>query len=151
MNEIENFYQQSGYSWIIGVDEAGRGPLAGPVVAAAVTLFDREFESRVNDSKKMTHRQRDKACQEVLTKSYCGISAISEAAIDRCNILNATFYAMENAILQLLRRLQKAHDLLKNSKLTVAEIGYQVGFRDPAHFSRSFSQYFGIAPSETRK
>lgn len=48
-------------------------------------------------------------------------------------------------------RLQKAHQLLKNSDFTIAEIGYQVGFKDPAHFSRAFSQYFGSAPSETRK
>lgn len=47
-------------------------------------------------------------------------------------------------------RLQRAYELLKGPDLTIAEVGYQVGYKDPAHFSRSFSQRFGVAPSEMR-
>jgi len=65
MFEIENSLQAKGYRYIVGIDEAGRGPLAGPVVASAVLLKNKKFTSRIADSKKMSPSQRDKAFHEI--------------------------------------------------------------------------------------
>lgn len=93
---------------IIGVDEAGRGPLAGPVVAAAVTLKTASFKNRIDDSKKLTSLQREKAFPEIIQKSVFGIGVINEKIIDRLNISVATRRAMEAAILTLLDKLKKS-------------------------------------------
>lgn len=95
-----------GYKWVIGVDEAGRGPLAGPVVAAAVALKDTRFKNRIDDSKKLTHLQRENAFLEIIDKSVFGIGIVSEKVIDRLNILVATGIAMENAVSSLLEKLE---------------------------------------------
>ncbi|MCK5581015.1 MAG: ribonuclease HII [Candidatus Omnitrophica bacterium] len=101
----ENLVKQKGYQFIVGVDEAGRGPLAGPVVAAAVFLKTYDFEARIDDSKKMTHRQREKAFCEIFEKGYVGIGMMNEAVIDAVNILEATYLAMNNAVVDLVARL----------------------------------------------
>lgn len=93
---------------IIGVDEAGRGPLAGPVVAAAVALKTASFKNRIDDSKKLTSLQREKAFSEIIQKSVFGIGVINEKIIDRLNILVATRRAMEAAILTLMDKLKKS-------------------------------------------
>jgi len=85
------------------VDEAGRGPLAGPVVAAAVALKKNSFDARIDDSKKLTPRQREAAFPEIINNSIFGLGIISESVIDRVNILNATRMAMQQAIAQLLK------------------------------------------------
>ena len=69
----------AGFCRVIGIDEAGRGPLAGPVVASAVLLRSIAFDARVDDSKKMTERQRETAFLEIFQKSYVGIGIMSEA------------------------------------------------------------------------
>jgi ribonuclease HII len=94
-----------GFDTIIGVDEAGRGPLAGPVVAAAVVLKKNRFDARIDDSKKLSPRQREEAFPEILNNSIFGLGIISESIIDRVNILNATRMAMQKAIEQLLENL----------------------------------------------
>lgn len=94
-----------GLRFILGVDEAGRGPLAGPVVAAAVCLRRFDFQCSINDSKKMRPKAREKAFNEIFEKAYVGIGMISETAIDIINILNASHMAMEMAIVQLIRRM----------------------------------------------
>ncbi|MDE2009683.1 MAG: ribonuclease HII [Candidatus Omnitrophica bacterium] len=91
--------------FVFGLDEAGRGPLAGPVVAAAVCLRQLHFEHPINDSKKMTPRARQAAFHEIFEKAYVGIGIISEAAIDIVNILNASHRAMEAAVRQLVHRM----------------------------------------------
>lgn len=90
---------------MIGIDEAGRGPLAGPVVAAAVSLRTTHFSSKIGDSKSLTPAQRERACGEIWEKADVGIGVISETVIDRLNILQATFFAMANAVNQLTARL----------------------------------------------
>lgn len=95
----------AGYQRVIGIDEAGRGPLAGPVVASAVLLRSTSFSVRVDDSKKMTERQREQAFLEIFQKSYVGIGIMSEAVIDSHNILQATFLAMATAVRQLVGSL----------------------------------------------
>lgn len=91
---------------IIGVDEAGRGPLAGPVAAAAVTLKTTHFKNRIDDSKKLTHHQREHAFGEIINKSVFGIGIINELIIDRVNIQVATRMAMEEAISALIKKLK---------------------------------------------
>lgn len=92
----------AGLSPVCGVDEAGRGPLAGPVFAAAVILPPGLLLPGVNDSKKLSPKKRealfDLICQNAV--SY-GIASASEAEIDSVNILNATFLAMQRAVAQL--------------------------------------------------
>ncbi len=105
MLEYETQVRQSGLRFIFGVDEAGRGPLAGPVVAAAVCLREHDFKTLINDSKKMTARNREAAFHEIFNKAYVGIGMMSEGVIDTINILNATFKAMDAAIENLVRQI----------------------------------------------
>src|SRR3989338_6381466 len=95
----------NGFRFILGVDEAGRGPLAGPVVAAAVYLTSFEFEHPINYSKKMTAKSREAAFHEIFERGCVGIGMVSEVGIDRINILNASHVAMETAVMHLVRRL----------------------------------------------
>lgn len=101
----ERKFKKRGYNLIIGVDEVGRGPLAGPVVAAAVTLKTTQFKNRINDSKKLTLEAREKAFPEIVNKSVFGIGIINEKLIDRLNIQTATGMAMEQAIQALIDKL----------------------------------------------
>ncbi len=94
-----------GYDLIIGVDEAGRGPLAGPVVAAAVLLESFKFNNRVDDSKKLSAKQREEAFFEIKRKSIFAIAAVNNKTIDRINILQANRLAMQKAISKLLNKL----------------------------------------------
>ncbi len=105
------------YTTIIGIDEAGRGPLAGPVVAAAVLLNSscnfkdknlKEIISLAKDSKKMTAKQREKVFEIILKEKTLkwGIGKASHLIIDRVNILNATKLAMKKAVLNLKKDLR---------------------------------------------
>jgi len=105
MLSYENRFKRKGFKIIIGLDEAGRGPLAGPVVAAAVCLKSTKFQSVIKDSKKMKSRQRDIAYEEICKKSYFGVGASQPSVIDRINILNATFCAMTKAVKNLIKQL----------------------------------------------
>lgn len=88
------------------MDEAGRGPLAGPVLAAAVTLKTARFKNRIDDSKKLTPHQREKAFMEIINKSVFGIGIINEKIVDHLNILVATRMAMEQAVSALIDKLK---------------------------------------------
>lgn len=97
--EYENLYRSQGFAAVCGVDEAGRGPLAGPVFAAAVILPDGLENIGLNDSKKLTEKKRD-ALFDIITEkavAWCVASA-DEKEIDELNILNATFLAMKRAV-----------------------------------------------------
>ena len=91
-----------GFAVVCGVDEAGRGPLAGPVCAAAVILPRETVIEGLNDSKKLTDQKR-RALYDVITERAvaCGIAFASEQEIDEINILQATFLAMERAMQKL--------------------------------------------------
>jgi len=102
----ERKLKKNGFNLIVGVDEAGRGPLAGPVVAAAVALKTSRFKNRIDDSKKLTPQARQKAYLEIIKKADFGIAVVSEKVIDRVNILNATIIAMQSAVLSLLRKVR---------------------------------------------
>ncbi len=102
----ERLFKKRGYNLIIGVDEAGRGPLAGPVVAAAVALRETRFKNRIDDSKKLSALQRERAFLEIVRKSFFGIGIVNERIIDRLNILVATRLAMEESVSLLLAKLK---------------------------------------------
>ena len=98
----EHAAQEQGFELVCGVDEAGRGPLAGPVCAAAVILPpDLEIEG-LNDSKKLTEKKRDALYDLITEKALAyGIAMATEQEIDEINILQATFLAMRRAVEQL--------------------------------------------------
>ena len=93
---------------IAGVDEAGRGPLAGPVVAAAVILPDNHKIEGLADSKKLTPKKREKLFDEIKAVSQVGIGIVSHKTIDRINILQGTFKAMRKALGRLSKKPEKA-------------------------------------------
>ena len=100
--ELQNSYAAEGYTVICGVDEAGRGPLAGPVCAAAVILPEGFQIEGLNDSKQLTDKKRRELYPIIMSEAISyGIAFVNEAIIDRDNILNATFMAMRSAINQL--------------------------------------------------
>lgn len=129
--KIEEELLKRGYGLVLGVDEAGRGPLAGPVVAAAVQLKNFEFrisnfESNsktqissyqneiqntkmwdlVRDSKTLSEKQREKAFDFIYENFHVGIGLCNHETIDRINILEASFLAMKKAAGELLRNLK---------------------------------------------
>jgi len=105
--QIENEYFSLGYNYIGGVDEAGRGPLAGPVVAACVVI-NRDFKidqadlELVKDSKKLTAKKREQLFKVIREKvAAVEIGVVSNQTIDKINILQASFLAMRRAINKL--------------------------------------------------
>ncbi len=107
---IEKRLKKDGVDFVIGVDEAGRGPLAGPVVASAVWIspgiYNRKFDKRklIRDSKMLSPKQRGEI-HEFIAQSddfFVGIGEVSEKMIDQMNILNATFLAMRIAVENLM-------------------------------------------------
>lgn len=99
MLEIENSLYQKGYQTICGVDEAGRGPLCGPVVAAAVILQKGDCIEGVNDSKKLSEKKREALYDQIVSRALAyGIGISDVDVIEKVNILNATKLAMKSAI-----------------------------------------------------
>ena len=95
----ENRARNNGYSIICGVDEAGRGPLAGPVYAAAVVLKKGQIIEGVNDSKKLSEKKREALFDNIINEAEdFSIASASAREIDEYNILNATFLAMKRAV-----------------------------------------------------
>lgn len=101
---IEKSLYKTGYHLIAGVDEAGRGPLAGPVVAAAVILPKNVLINGIDDSKKLSKSRRELLYKEIQKNAIgYGIGIVSEEIIDRINILRASLEAMKLAVLSLTR------------------------------------------------
>ena len=117
---------QASFNWahtglIAGVDEAGRGPLAGPVVAAAVILDERHPIAGLADSKKLSAAQREKLFDQICAKALCcSIAQASVEEIDRLNILQATMLAMQRAVQGL--RLKPAKVLVDGNRLPVLDV-----------------------------
>jgi ribonuclease HII len=118
--------QQVAFAWdiaglIAGVDEAGRGPLAGPVVAAAVILDDMNPIKGLNDSKKLSPMRREKLYDEIRAKALCcSVAQASVEEIDRLNILQATLLAMRRAVEGL--RLKPSKVLVDGNRLPVLDV-----------------------------
>lgn len=90
--------KEKGFLAVCGVDEAGRGPLAGNVVAAAVIMPEGLIIEGLDDSKKLTEKKREKLYDIILEKAVCSIAWATPAEIDEYNILNATMLAMRRAV-----------------------------------------------------
>ncbi len=99
MLEFEQKYWERGIRYVAGVDEAGRGPLAGPVVASAVVFDQGVFIDGVNDSKKLTEKKRERLFHTIHEQALAiGIGIVNQEVIDRINILQASFLAMNKAL-----------------------------------------------------
>jgi len=105
LTEFERSCYKKGYRLVAGVDEVGRGPLAGPVVAAAVILGEGVLIPGVNDSKKLSEKKREYLYDEIKSQALCcSIGIVDEKVIDEVNILNATYLAMKKALEGLTER-----------------------------------------------
>lgn len=117
MKEYENQY--SSFSYICGIDEVGRGPLAGPVVAGAVILPKNCNILYLNDSKQLTEKKREELYEEIMEKAVStGLGFVSPERIDEINILQATYEAMREAV----GKLRPAPDILLNDAVTIPGI-----------------------------
>ena len=97
--KYENNLTQKGYSLIAGIDEVGRGPLAGPVCCACVIMPLDDIIEGVDDSKKISEKKREKLYDEIIAKAICySVMFVDEKTIDEINILEATKLCMKNAI-----------------------------------------------------
>lgn len=120
MSSFEKKYNSCGY--ICGIDEVGRGPLAGPVVAGAVILPKDETILYLNDSKKLSEKKREELYDVLMEKAVAtGIGIASPARIDEINILQATYEAMRMAI----SNLKVTPDILLNDAVTIPEVTIQ--------------------------
>lgn len=118
MRVYERRYRERGT--LCGIDEVGRGPLAGPVVAGAVILPEDCEILYLNDSKKLSEKKRELLYDEIMEKAIAvGIGAVSPERIDEINILQATYEAMRIAI----SRLSVRPDLLLNDAVTIPQVG----------------------------
>lgn len=117
MREFEHKYQE--FEAICGIDEVGRGPLSGPVIAAAVILPKDCEILYLNDSKQVSEKKREELYDIIMEKAIAvGIGSASPAVIDEINILNATYVAMREAI----SNLQVKPDLLLNDAVHIPEV-----------------------------
>jgi len=100
---VENEYYRAGYTAVAGVDEVGRGPLAGPVVCAAVILNPKKRISGINDSKQLFKKKREELAVQIRSEAVAfAIAEVSERIIDEINILQATRLCMKQAIEKLV-------------------------------------------------
>ena len=107
------------YPYICGIDEVGRGPLAGPVVAGAVILPKDDMILYLNDSKKLSEKKREMLYDEIMNRAVAtGIGMASPARIDEINILQATYEAMRMAI----DNLKVRPDILLNDAVTIPQV-----------------------------
>ncbi len=145
--EEERAFFAQGYDAVVGIDEAGRGPLAGPVVAAATTVRnfqflisnfqtnpndqisnDKDFFKKLNlikDSKKLSEKQREMLYDFIQENFYVGVGICDHLTIDRINILEATYLAMKSAVSELTRimnhesRIMNEKNIIHNSKFII--------------------------------
>ena len=102
MDTFEKIAYQEGYQFIAGIDEAGRGPLAGPVVAAAVIFPPDYVNAEIKDSKQLSARKREELYEIIKSEAVAiGMGVVDSDVIDRLNILRATLQAMREAVLEL--------------------------------------------------
>ena len=122
MFELEKKLLEDGYEIIIGIDEAGRGPLAGPVVAcaAALKIADAAFllghpmSKWIRDSKMLSEKQREGLYDFICENFHVGIGICDHKTIDRINIMEANFLAMKKAIASLMRVISNSQFLISN-------------------------------------
>jgi len=109
LKEQENELRKKGFQYICGIDEAGRGPLAGPVVIASVIMPSDSMIEGVNDSKKVSEKKREKLYDQILEEAISyGVAIIGQDEIDEINILNAT----KKGLTVSLQELSQKPDLI---------------------------------------
>ena len=107
MKEYENKYYSKGYNYIGGTDEAGRGPLVGPVVCACVVFPKDYVNDEINDSKKLTEKKRERLYDIIMKDALSvGISIIPPKVIDEINILEASRLGMKNAYIEANKKIK---------------------------------------------
>lgn len=119
--EAMSVYEREYADWgaVCGIDEAGRGPLAGPVVAGAVILPKDEKILYVNDSKKLSEKKREMLYDEIMSRALAvGVGVVGPERIDEINILQATYEAMRMAVAQLT----VPPDILLNDAVTIPDL-----------------------------
>jgi len=123
MLEYEKNLYSKGYEYICGIDEAGRGPLCGPVVAAAVILKKGDKIEGVNDSKKLSEKKREQLFEEIKERAVAySVGIVDEKTIDEINILEATRLAMKKAVEGL--RMKAQYALVDAEKKVPIDIPY---------------------------
>lgn len=119
LQEFERRYAAEGYEYICGIDEVGRGPLAGPVVAGAVILPKDCRILYLNDSKQLSEKKREELYEIIMEQAVAtGLGFISPERIDEINILQATYEAMRQAI----QNLSVRPDILLNDAVTIPKV-----------------------------
>ena len=109
LKQIEQDFHKQGYKYICGIDEAGRGPLAGPVVVASAIMPEESMIEGVNDSKKVSEKKRELLYEKIIEEAISySVAIISEKEIDKVNILNAT----KEGLTQTLVGLKTKPDLI---------------------------------------
>ncbi|MBR6764947.1 MAG: ribonuclease HII [Clostridia bacterium] len=106
--EIENSLAEKGFKTVGGIDEAGRGPLAGPVAAACVVLDKNNIPEGINDSKKLSEKKREALFQKITETARVSVALVDNNVIDEINIREATILAMKKAA----QGLEEAPDFL---------------------------------------
>ena len=101
--QFDERFREDGREIVAGIDEAGRGPLAGPVVAAAVIFRKKIFLPSLNDSKQVLPEERKALFWKIISHAIVGVGTVAEGIIDEINILQATRAAMKQAVLSLSR------------------------------------------------
>ena len=119
--KIEQDLIRNGCSIIAGVDEVGRGPLAGPVTAAAVILNPLNIPDNLNDSKILSSKKREKLFEQLKSSSAFAVAHVSPEEIDKLNILQASLLAMVNAVSNL--KVKPNHILIDGNKVPDKLIG----------------------------
>ena len=121
MKNFDRTFYNGKIKTICGVDEAGRGPLAGPVVAAAVIFDDETVIDGINDSKKLDEKTREKLYDDIVEQSVSyGIGIVDHIKIDKINILNAALLAMKIAVEKLIPKPDLI--LIDGNKSFISEI-----------------------------
>ena len=123
LKKFENEYRALGHRFIAGVDEVGRGPLAGPVVTACVVLKPEYEGIGIDDSKKLSEKKRESLYDEIIENSICyGFGLCDNNVIDEINILEATKLAMKQAVESAEAKLNEKFDLVLVDAVTVPGI-----------------------------
>lgn len=122
LKEIEKDLYEQGIKSICGIDEAGRGPLAGPVVVASVIMPKDSMIEGVNDSKKVSEKKREALYEEIIQEAIAyGVGIINQNEIDRINILNATKEGLTNCIKELEKSLKEKKSEIEKPEIILVD------------------------------
>ena len=122
LKEQEKELRKKGFNTICGIDEAGRGPLAGPVVVASVIMPEGSMIEGVNDSKKVSEKKREKLYEQIIEEAVAyGVGIIDQNEIDRINILNATKEGLTFCIKELEKDLKEKNRGIEKPEIILVD------------------------------